>query len=233
MFPTRSLIAQHIVLLSTRSGPKSRRGQLNFCKFAWEQLCARSPILGRRGRLGGAEFRVDFRLNTPRSQCRQAGLGSTGFELVADLETPFPDIRFGSRHDRVFNASVNHCVFSIAEEGPRDTFSALDQFGPIRTALVPGTIRRETAVRFHAGRCRPSRQFPPENTPIARKMAEAPAILGRDQSLAQPQAFHDGISYPVTLRQLVKSAAPRDCDPKQECNEQADQGRLAGRGSQF
>src|SRR6185437_8651997 len=105
MFPTRSLIAQHIVLLSTRSGPKSRRGQLNFCKFAWEQLCARSPILGRRGRLGGAEFRVDFRLNTPRSQCRQAGLGSTGFELVADLETPFPDIRFGSRHDRVFNAS--------------------------------------------------------------------------------------------------------------------------------
>jgi hypothetical protein len=75
--------------------------------------CA-APLGWRSGGLvvgcqfGRAEGGINLRLNAPSGERRQPGLRSAGFDLVADLEPPFPDIRFGGRHDRVFYAFVDH-----------------------------------------------------------------------------------------------------------------------------
>jgi hypothetical protein len=74
-------------------------------------LCAASllPLRGRR--FGVPQGGVDLRLDAAGGQRCQPRLRSAGFELVAETELPFPDIRFGRSEHRVFDALVIHSVF--------------------------------------------------------------------------------------------------------------------------
>src|SRR5882762_11626153 len=82
----------------------------------------RSVGLVARGRFGRTEGGIDFGLNAPGRQRRQPRLRSAGLDLVAKLEPPFPDVRFGGRHDGVSDVLVNHGNFPVPDSG-RTTFS--------------------------------------------------------------------------------------------------------------
>lgn len=68
-----------------------------------------SDIGGRhRARLGCTERCVDLRLHAACGESGEPRLGSSSLHLIAELVAPFPNVRFGSRYDRILDTSVDH-----------------------------------------------------------------------------------------------------------------------------
>src|SRR5581483_5171482 len=116
MVPTRSRFTQDILFNTRLERLRSRMGELNFGKFTTKRQCAESPFRRQGGRFGGTKGGIDPGLHTARGKRRQPRLGSAGFDLVADLETPLPNVGLRGRHDGVFDALINHSVFSSAQK---------------------------------------------------------------------------------------------------------------------
>lgn len=62
----------------------------------------------RRGSPLGAESRIDLGPYPACGKLCEPRLGSTGFDLAAELVPPFPNVRFRRRQNRIFDPTMDH-----------------------------------------------------------------------------------------------------------------------------